>query len=1083
MKIHTLLIGINEYKSLNINNLQGCVPDVNKVAELLQQNFSGVEISTKKLINQQASKANIIKAFSEHFQEAQEGDSVLIYYSGHGSTESGEIFGEKQNETIICHDSRTDNIYDLADKELAVLISQIPKKTHIALCFDSCHSGDITRHLGLQPRHTPNNNALTRNLATYYGYEGQTTPKVPESPHIVLSACSPTEVAWENAEGGVFTTQLLKTLKEYKNKPISYNKLFRYLKLGIRQTYSSTLQTPQFDRGNPQTAFLTGEKLEDEESRHYLSFNRQVDKNIWEMDAGALNGIVLPENSNEKSIQVYDNNTLIGDFAIQNLQLNTTLLKDLSVLDENKTYACFQKPLKSAQLLSIYIELKNNENGKPKLTKNFIQVDQKEEADFWLFGDDHLYEIYEAKEEKLVVKHSDLKQVETDLKQIGIWQNVRTLQNTSTNFNPNQVDIKWKAKINDQWEATKRLNHGDALEYRLETQESKIPYHVSLQNNTDKDIYAALVCFLPFYGIFVLGTREVNHNAVKVLKNEEAVLYHHETEGLVLLPEQRTDNFIESEALFKVIMSTEPFDLKDLPRGYLQSTAGKSFMDIKSRFSNEISKDVIGEDWFAQDFRVDISLKNVLKTLDKNQDIQLSKNIHIKSNHISTDISYKQSYEPSRGIEQYNPWPILEEIENLQIINIQEDFARDINPPNIIQLDNLNFDSGSEQSIEIQIAPELLSEDEYYLPFAMVEGNFVPIGSFDEEDPKKVKVDYFPETEENARTKNIGRALKFTLLKFKAKIFGQQEAIEKEIFSLRAVNYTNEEEDPLYDTFENVQEIKDKVKASTKGILLLIHGIIGNTGEMVKFAKHLRGHYDCILTFDYENLNTGIEVIVSKLKTRLEDVGIFKDGGKKIDILAHSMGGLVSRYLIEKDGGKDFVNRLIMCGTPNGGSVFGKIDSIRNGIGWIATLASMYFSPAVLVKSIATMIGVTKTIAKTGATITHTLKQMDKNSEFLKSLNQQGNDSEIPYYIIAGNIQQYQNKVFIDNAYRVVGRTLYGKDTAHDIAVLTDDILEQGKNEDVTKQIVPCHHLNYFSEEPSMNELFKILKNQVQNES
>jgi len=43
-----------------------------------------------------------------------------------------------------------------------------------------------------------------------------------------------------------------------------------------------------------------------------------------------------------------------------------------------------------------------------------------------------------------------------------------------------------------------------------------------------------------------------------------------------------------------------------------------------------------------------------------------------------------------------------------------------------------------------------------------------------------------------------------------------------------------------------------------------------------------------------------------------------------------AMGGLVARWFIEQEGGNRVVDHLVMCGTPNVGSPFGKIDSARN---------------------------------------------------------------------------------------------------------------------------------------------------------
>lgn len=50
-------------------------------------------------------------------------------------------------------------------------------------------------------------------------------------------------------------------------------------------------------------------------------------------------------------------------------------------------------------------------------------------------------------------------------------------------------------------------------------------------------------------------------------------------------------------------------------------------------------------------------------------------------------------------------------------------------------------------------------------------------------------------------------------------------------------------------------------------------------------------------------------------------------GAKKVNIIAHSMGGLISRYYIKYLNGNSFVDKLIMLGTPNHGSNLAVYDS------------------------------------------------------------------------------------------------------------------------------------------------------------
>jgi pimeloyl-ACP methyl ester carboxylesterase len=55
------------------------------------------------------------------------------------------------------------------------------------------------------------------------------------------------------------------------------------------------------------------------------------------------------------------------------------------------------------------------------------------------------------------------------------------------------------------------------------------------------------------------------------------------------------------------------------------------------------------------------------------------------------------------------------------------------------------------------------------------------------------------------------------------------------------------------------------------------------------------------------------------LKAKIDEVKT-QTGAEKVDIVAHSMGGLVSRYYIQSDQFKNDVERFVMLGVPNNGS-------------------------------------------------------------------------------------------------------------------------------------------------------------------
>jgi pimeloyl-ACP methyl ester carboxylesterase len=116
---------------------------------------------------------------------------------------------------------------------------------------------------------------------------------------------------------------------------------------------------------------------------------------------------------------------------------------------------------------------------------------------------------------------------------------------------------------------------------------------------------------------------------------------------------------------------------------------------------------------------------------------------------------------------------------------------------------------------------------------------------------------------------------------------------------------------------------------ATDAVLLYVHGIIGDTGGMARSSAVtdvapppplVGGRYGVLLTFDYENLNTSIADNARALGERLAAVGLGAGHSKRLDVVAHSMGGLVSRYFIELAGGAEVVSRLVTLGTPNGGS-------------------------------------------------------------------------------------------------------------------------------------------------------------------
>lgn len=280
--------------------------------------------------------------------------------------------------------------------------------------------------------------------------------------------------------------------------------------------------------------------------------------------------------------------------------------------------------------------------------------------------------------------------------------------------------------------------------------------------------------------------------------------------------------------------------------------------------------------------------------------------------------------------------------------------------------------------------------------------------------------------------------------------------------------------------------VAEKV-ASADNILILIHGIIGATNDIstgiakvsLPDGSPLQDAYDLVLSYDYENLNTSISDTGLAFKKALLEAGLHRDDGKEVTILAHSMGGLVSRWMIEQEQGNEFIDRLILAGTPNHGSNFGKIESARSFAVVVLDLA-MNFIPS-MVPFAATALK----ILKAPTQVLVTLGEMEPSSDFITKLNA-SKDPGVPYLIVGGNalvfeVDEESGKFarFMEQATLKVG-DLVNPGRPHDIAVELDSVFNRTTEGWSARQPAPlmmepaCHHLNYFHSEEGMNALMAI---------
>ena len=280
--------------------------------------------------------------------------------------------------------------------------------------------------------------------------------------------------------------------------------------------------------------------------------------------------------------------------------------------------------------------------------------------------------------------------------------------------------------------------------------------------------------------------------------------------------------------------------------------------------------------------------------------------------------------------------------------------------------------------------------------------------------------------------------------------------------------------------------------AKAQRILLFVHGIIGDTQSMVPSvqlakladARPLASLYDLVLTFDYENLNTTIEDNGRLLKARLEAVGLGAGHGKTLDIAAHSMGGLVSRWFIEREGGNQIVRRLVMLGTPNGGSPWPRV------VDWATVALGLGLNHLTAIAWPASVVG---GLAAWMENPTVALNEMLSTSKVLAELKQSP-DPGIPYVMLAGNTSIIPAAIAAPDAgkasllarllARLTSPELLHKvanpfflDQENDVAVSVASMenIAPGRKPAFDVRPVACDHLSYFRDPAGLKALVEVL--------
>lgn len=148
-----LFIGLGEQLDMTWEKINGDSDFAYVEAFLQNAGYKNI----KFIINRQATKKNIVKAFHSLAQDCRNGDIVYIHFSGHGQ-QMKDANGDESDgldECWIPYDaykvpcSKDYGEKHLSDDEINILLKEIKNKIgeegKILVVVDACHSGDSSR--------------------------------------------------------------------------------------------------------------------------------------------------------------------------------------------------------------------------------------------------------------------------------------------------------------------------------------------------------------------------------------------------------------------------------------------------------------------------------------------------------------------------------------------------------------------------------------------------------------------------------------------------------------------------------------------------------------------------------------------------------------------------------------------------------------------------------------------------------------------------------------------------------------------------------------------------------------------------
>jgi triacylglycerol lipase len=121
--------------------------------------------------------------------------------------------------------------------------------------------------------------------------------------------------------------------------------------------------------------------------------------------------------------------------------------------------------------------------------------------------------------------------------------------------------------------------------------------------------------------------------------------------------------------------------------------------------------------------------------------------------------------------------------------------------------------------------------------------------------------------------------------------------------------------------------VHDAAAAATP--VLLVHGMVDNRSIFTLLRRSLRRcGFGQVRTVNYSVFTSDVRAAATALGRAVEEV-CAETGYDRVHLVAHSLGGVVARHYVQRQGGDARVHTLVTLGTPHGGTEAARMLPLR----------------------------------------------------------------------------------------------------------------------------------------------------------